>query len=199
MDEQNVNIKKEDTHEATEEFFLFELDGELHAVSVGDVDQVIKVPPITSVPNAPDAIAGIFHLSGRVVVVLDLLKRMHLTRNTSIVPYYLFVAHREKNYFAILIDRPRTVVHVPLSEIMPLDPVVAAHIPPRYAKGMFMYQDNGGKKVRPLTPDIMIEPVSQEKIISLQQYMIRPVLWLNIEVLLNQEDILNVEKSLTDL
>ena len=57
--------------EESQDFFLFELDGALYAVTVSAVEQVLRIPPITTVPNAPDAIIGIFHLRGRVIVALD--------------------------------------------------------------------------------------------------------------------------------
>jgi len=105
-----VNEEKE---EAMSEFFLFDLDGELYAVSLTDIDQVMKIPSVTTVPNAPDSIVGVFHLRGKVIVVLDLLKRMHLSRSRALVPNYLFVAHHQKNYFGILVDRTRTMIRIP--------------------------------------------------------------------------------------
>lgn len=172
------------------QFFLFELDGELYAVPALDVDQVMKIPPVTTVPNAPAAIAGIFHMRGRVVVTLDLLKRMHLTRTRPLVPSYLFVTHTLKNYFAILVDHPKTVVRIPLKDIATPDPVIAAHIPPRYIKGMFMYalplQQQGG------APDFMIKPEGAPPSPAPPTSQLRPVLWLNVEEILNQNDLLEV-------
>ncbi len=181
--------------EETREFFLFELDGELYSVAVGDVDQVLKIPPITTVPNAPGSILGIFHLRGRVIVALDLLKRMNLPRKTALSPYYLFVAHREKEYFAIVIDRIRTVVRIPLRDILELDPLVAARVPPRYAQGMFMYKDRELRDKKGIGPDIMIEPKSSEEGKPREELPLRPVLWLNIQELLNQKDLLGLNKT----
>ncbi len=174
----------------TYEFFIFELDGTLYAVSVLDVDQVIKIPPITTVPNSPNFILGIFHLRGRVIVTIDLLKRMNLIRNTPLSPYYLFVAHSEKNYFAILIDKIRTVVRVSRAEVTDVDPLIAAHMPPRYTKGMFMYREKEPQHKKTNIQDIMFEPASaKEKIVNTEKSL-KPVIWLNVEELLNQADLL---------
>ena len=174
----------------TYEFFIFELDGTLYAVSVGDVDQVIKIPPITTVPNSPNFILGIFHLRGRVIVAIDLLKRMNLERNNPLSPYYLFVAHHDKNYFAILIDKIRTVVRVPQKEIAEIDPLIAAHMPPRYTKGMFMYAEKEAQLKKPKNQDIMFEPASAKEDIIRPERELKPVIWLNVEELLNQGDLL---------
>lgn len=177
------------------QFFLFEIDGELYAVPALDVDHVMKIPPVTIVPNAPLAIAGIFHMRGKVVVVLDILKRMHLSRTRPLIPSYLFVTHMQKNYFAILVDHPKTVVHIPQKDVVAPDPVIAAHIPPRYIKGMFMYtlplpqQSN--------LPDFMIKPEAAASSILPETSQLRPVLWLNVEEILNQEDLLHVGEDAT--
>ncbi len=174
----------------TYEFFIFELDGTLYAVSVGDVDQVIKIPPITAVPNSPDFILGIFHLRGRVVVALDLIKRMNLVRNTPLSPYYLFVAHHKKDYFAILIDKIRTVVRVSCTDVTETDPLIAAHMPPRYTKGMFMYAEKELQIKKTNNQDIMFEPASAKENVIKPEKSLKPVLWLNVEELLNQADLL---------
>ena len=176
------------------QFFLFEIDGELYAVPALDVDHVMKIPPVTIVPNAPVAISGIFHMRGKVVVVLDILKRMHLPRTRPLVPSYLFVIHTQKNYFAILVDHPKTVVRIPAKDIVTANPVIAAHIPPRYVKGMFMYaiplpQQNN-------LPDFMIKPQNTPPPDEPEINQMRPVLWLNVEEILNQEDLLHIGTEL---
>jgi purine-binding chemotaxis protein CheW len=177
------------------QFFLFEIDGELYAVPALDVDHVMKIPPVTIVPNAPLAIAGIFHMRGKVVVVLDIFKRMHLSRTRPLIPSYLFVTHTQKNYFAILVDHPKTVVHILQKDVVAADPVIAAHIPPRYIKGMFMHmlplqQQNN-------VQDFMIRPQAAAPAPLPETNQLRPVLWLNVEEILNQEDLLHVGEETT--
>jgi len=179
-----ISFLDEEKVEEMHEFFLFELDGELYAVPVLDVDQVMRVPPVTMVPSAPDSVLGVFHLRGRVIVALDLMKRMHLTRTKAFVSNFLFIAHRVKNYYAILIDRTREVVHVSRKEVTPLDPVIASHIPPKYSKGMFLYRDMS------LARDMSIPGKKEEK--SEEEGILRPVIVLNTEELLSQSDLLLV-------
>lgn len=181
----------EKTEEEMSEFFLFELDAELYAVSILDIDQVMKIPPVTTVPNAPDSIIGVFHLRGRVIVALDLLKRMHLSRNHALIPNYLFITHYQKNYFGILVDRTRTMIRIPTKQITPLDTVFAARIPPHYAKGMFMYEESPLKNREKINSDFMITPTPQKASPS-EAKQLRPVLWLNIQEILNQNDLLGI-------
>lgn len=179
-----------------EEFFLFELDGELYAVSVVDIELVMKIPPVTAVPNAPESIVGIFHLRGRVIVVLDLLKRMGLPRTHGLVPYYLFVASQGKNHYGVLVDRTRTVIRVPTLEITPLDPMTAAHVPERYVKGKFLYQEHMNMRTRLAKSDIMIAPISAlEEQLATPQFTTRPVIILDLAVILNEEEVRRMKEE----
>lgn len=183
-------INEKEAAQATRELLLFELDGELYAVAVCDVELVMKIPPVTAVPNAPSSIVGIFHLRGRVVVVLDLLKRMGLTRTTSLIPYYLFIAHQQKNYFGILVDHTRTVVRVRESEILPLDPMTAAHVPERYVLGTFLYHDKITHRSHSAKDSFMIEPISVDAAkLSEPVFSVRPVIILDLDVILNEADL----------
>lgn len=186
QDETQPNLQEA---ESTQEFFLFEIDGALYAVPVSEVDQVMKIPPITPVPNAPRAIVGIFHLRSKVVVVLDLVRRMNLPRKNPLTPNFLFIAHSGKNSLALLVDRATTIVHIAKSAIAPLDPMVFAHIPERYALGMFLYEAATPKKSK--TPSIMIEP-SGTKHEEAPTTHSTPVVCLNLPKILDQEDLLGI-------
>lgn len=176
--------------EEMSEFFLFDIEGELYAVLISEVDRVMKVPPVTTVPNAPDSIVGVFHLRGKVIVVLDLLKRMHLTRQRALVPNYLFVVHHEKNYFGIPVDQTLKILRIPTKQVTALDQAFSARIPPRYAKGMFVFEEFPFEETHKTYSDFMIKPPNTEGT-PIQQSKMRPVLFLNIQEILNQADLVN--------
>lgn len=203
MDNQSVEVNASNDNnelfapvqkEETVELFLFELDNELYAVSVADVDQIMKIPPVTSVPNAPESILGIFHLRGKVIVAIDILKRMRIKRLSSFLPLYLFISHQQKNYFAVVLDKVFSVIKVPKSQIMPLTPVIASKINSEYVNGMFMYHESPKEQKR--LDNFLIEPKKTESTEPLNQQITRPVLWLNITILLNQEDVLQLQKEI---
>ena len=180
--------KDVDQEEEIVQLFLFELDNELYAVSVDDVEQIMRVPPVTGVPNTPDFILGIFHLRGKVIVALDILKRMHVERTTPFVPLFLFVSHRGKNNFAIVVDRVFSVIRVSINNILPLTALVAAKIDSLYVRGVFMYTPPARAK-KSHNDNFLIEPKGAAVDNFPKENTARPVLWLNIEPLFNQEDI----------
>ena len=176
--------------EPMKEFFVFELDGELYAVLIEEVDHVMKIPPVTSVPNAPRAIVGIFHLRGKVVVAIDLIRRMNLERNKPLTAGHLFIAHHGKNLFAIFVDKPKTIARIPVSAIHDANPLIQAHVPPQYSKGVFLYVVAPAPVRR--EPSFMIEAGQGTKDTPAIPSLERPVLWLNLEKLLDQEDLMTL-------
>lgn len=172
----------------TDQFFIFEVDGELYGVLATQVESVMKMPPITPVPNAPRAIIGIFHLRGKVVVVLDLVGRMNMPKRKPLTANYLFVIRHQRNQFAILVDHPKSIVRVMLSSVKAPDPIIAAHVPPEYIRGVFVYDEVFAGKRKERT--IMIGPAGIEPPGAGQDTIVhRPVMWLNVERLLDHDDL----------
>ncbi|KAB1197170.1 MULTISPECIES: chemotaxis protein CheW [Haloferax] len=73
MSEQSVGIDDDESvsPESVIEFLEFRLDGNRYALELGRVSQVIRKPPTTRVPNAPDGIYGSVTVEGDVVVAVD--------------------------------------------------------------------------------------------------------------------------------
>ncbi len=191
METSAMSVNRED---ATKQLFVFEIDSNLYAVDVECVDRVMKIPPITPIPNAPAAIVGIFHLRGRVVVVLDLVRRMNIPKKKPLTANFIFVVRRGKDEYAILVDKPKIIVQVPISEIHPPDQILVAHVPPEYVLGVFMQEEQVTERKK--QHSIMIEnPGSNMGNIIEETHPPRPVALLDAEKLLDHEDMLKVLAS----
>jgi len=185
MDEDEMSLQKPVGE--TRPFFLFEIDGELYAIAALLVERVMKIPPITPVPNSPQAIIGIFHLRGQVVVVLDLIARMKMPKNKPLTANFLCVIYHNKSRFAVLVDHPKSIVEVEMASMRLPDAIVSAHVPSQYIEGVFMFDDvfSAQKKRKSiiLGPAGLLPGVSE-----VPTTVRRPVLWLNVDLLLNKED-----------
>jgi purine-binding chemotaxis protein CheW len=195
---QEPEIKPLSTDDEVKQFLLFELDKEFYAVPVAEVSQVIKIPPITSVPNAPEGVVGIFHLRGKVIVAIDLEKRLHLARERPFNPSYLFVAHRDNNDYGILIDRPSSVVRIKSSEVVAVDPLTSAHIPAAYLQGVFMH-DVSRKEKKKAEPSFMILPPGTPPPEEPIKEAPRPVLILSLAQVLNQDELRGIPAPVTPI
>jgi purine-binding chemotaxis protein CheW len=64
--------------ELPQEFLAFELQGECYAVPIGQVREIVKVPPLTELPRSPAHLLGVMNLRGDVMPVYGLKKRLNL-------------------------------------------------------------------------------------------------------------------------
>lgn len=74
----------------TSQHLTFRLEGELFAVEVAKVREVLDLVPITKVPRAPDYMRGMINVRGNVVPVVDLhvkfgMTEAVVTRDTRII------------------------------------------------------------------------------------------------------------------
>lgn len=60
------------------EYLCFKVSGESFAVPIQQVQEVLALPAVTSVPEAPAFIRGVFPLRGAVMPLLDLAGRLGL-------------------------------------------------------------------------------------------------------------------------
>jgi purine-binding chemotaxis protein CheW len=58
------------------QFSTFRVDGQLFGVEVGRVQEVIRYQPMTPVPLAAPAVAGLINLRGQVVTAIELRKQL---------------------------------------------------------------------------------------------------------------------------
>ena len=72
------------------QFLTFQLAGEVYAIDILHIREIIEYGNLTQVPMVPDFIAGVINLRGSVVPVIDLGTRFgnsvtEITKRTSIV------------------------------------------------------------------------------------------------------------------
>ncbi len=72
------------------QYLTFILKGQIYAVPIGVVREINRVGEITPVPQAPDFVAGVINLRGKVIPVIDLRMKFGLgfkdfTRETCVV------------------------------------------------------------------------------------------------------------------
>jgi purine-binding chemotaxis protein CheW len=105
--------------EPAEHLATFHVGREEYGVEVRRVQEIIRVPPITQVPRAPERLRGVVNLRGRVIPVFDLkrtlgLGEVELQRASRIV-----VVRLRDRLLGLLVDSASQVLRVPLSAIAP--------------------------------------------------------------------------------
>jgi purine-binding chemotaxis protein CheW len=95
----------------------FRVGRETYGVPITSLHEIVRVPEITAVPDAPDYLEGVINLRGKIVSVVDLRKRFGkpstgLDRRSRI----LVVEHRGR-LVGMIVDSASEVLKIPESEI----------------------------------------------------------------------------------
>jgi len=95
----------------------FRIGKETFGVPIGLVHEIVRVPEITAVPDAPDYIEGVINLRGKIISVIDLRKRFGETQIESGRKNRILVAEIEKKLVGLIVDAASEVIRVPHEEI----------------------------------------------------------------------------------
>lgn len=108
---------------------VFELANEHYGVDIAAVESIIKMQPITAVPQAPAFVEGITNLRGSVLPVMDLRKRFGLSgreQKTEIThdDKRIVVVSMDGMKIGMIVDAVSEVLRVQEEAIEPPPPMV---------------------------------------------------------------------------
>src|ERR1700680_4742147 len=81
------------------------------------VREIVRVPEITPVPNAPDYIEGVINLRGRIIAVIDLRKRFGQPASKIDHKSRIVVVETEDRLVGLLVSSASEVLRILPSEI----------------------------------------------------------------------------------
>ena len=130
--------KLEDSEEKKEELQLvvFKLGNEEYGVEIHESREIIKKEKVTRIPNAPEFVEGIINLRGKIVVVINLLKRFGTFDEEQHKGTHIIISEVEGNSFGILVDAVSEVLRVQASDIKKAPGIIASKIHADYLKGV---------------------------------------------------------------
>jgi purine-binding chemotaxis protein CheW len=123
----------------THQYLTFMLGGELFAIGILCIKEIIEYSSLTEVPMMPAAVRGVINLRGAVVPVMDLLirfgkKSSPVSKRTCIVIIEV-TGLGERQDIGIVVDSVDSVLDIPASEIEP-PPTFGAGIRTDFIRGM---------------------------------------------------------------
>ena|SRR5579864_1965798 len=95
----------------------FRVGRETFGVPIGLVHEIVRVPEITSVPDAPDYVEGVINLRGKIVSVVDLRKRFGETTITAHKKNRILVTEVEGKMVGLIVDSASEVLKIPEGEV----------------------------------------------------------------------------------
>lgn len=104
----------------------FDVGGEGFAVEVASVREIMRLPVITSLPNAPAYVDGIINLRGGVIPIISLRDRFGLPAVPNDNHTRIMVMTVGEKVVGFRVDAVTEVIRVPQGELTPPPPLVAA-------------------------------------------------------------------------
>lgn len=95
----------------------FRIGRETFGLPISIVREIVRVPEITSIPNAPDYIEGVINLRGRIIPVVDLRKRFGEVVINSDKRNRIIVVELESRNIGLIVNSASEVLKIPPSDI----------------------------------------------------------------------------------
>lgn len=121
------------------QYLTFQVGGEVFALAILGIKEIIEYHDLTTVPMMPAFIRGVINLRGRVVPVVDLAARFgrasNAVTNRTCIVIIEATAEGEQQDIGVVVDLVNAVVEIPASEIEPA-PSFGANIRADFISGM---------------------------------------------------------------
>lgn len=123
----------------TSQYLSFKLDGEIYAMDINNVREVLDLTQITKVPRMPDFMRGVINLRGGVVPVVDLRLKFGLQETEIGVDTCIIIIEvsleGEETILGIMVDSVQEVMSLESDQIEP-PPKIGTRLKTEFIRGM---------------------------------------------------------------
>ena len=98
--------------------------------------EIIRIPDITSLPQAPCYIEGIINLRGSIIPVINLALRFNLPREELDERSRIMVVEIDNMVAGIVVDAVTEVMRISTEDIDPAPEIIASKVSERYIQGV---------------------------------------------------------------
>jgi len=97
----------------------FQVGRETYGVTITALQEIVRVPEITAVPDAPDYMEGVINLRGKIVSVIDLRKRFGDKTTVPTRRNRILVVEHKGRLCGLIVDSASEVLKIPASDVEP--------------------------------------------------------------------------------
>ncbi|HHS12739.1 MAG TPA: purine-binding chemotaxis protein CheW [bacterium] len=87
-----------------EQFVFFQLNAQIFALPLSNVQRIARSVEITPLPQAPDIVIGVINVRGQIVPVVDFRKRLNLPPREISLKDHLIIGKTDRRSVALLVD-----------------------------------------------------------------------------------------------
>jgi purine-binding chemotaxis protein CheW len=97
----------------------FQVGRETYGVPITSLHEIVRVPEITAVPDAPEFMEGVINLRGKIVSVIDLRKRFGITQVSGSRRSRILVVEHLGRLSGLIVDSASEVLKIPAADVEP--------------------------------------------------------------------------------
>jgi purine-binding chemotaxis protein CheW len=97
----------------------FQVGRETYGVPITSLHEIVRVPEITAVPDAPDYLEGVINLRGKIVSVMDLRKRFGDKQAKAKRQNRILVVEHSGKLAGLIVDSASEVLKIPGADVEP--------------------------------------------------------------------------------
>jgi purine-binding chemotaxis protein CheW len=114
-----VNWKAERKADMSRELHIvgFQVGRETYGVPIKSLHEIVRVPEITAVPDAPEYLEGVINLRGKIVSVMDLRKRFGEKQATVRKQNRILVVEHAGRLAGLIVDSASEVLKIPAEAV----------------------------------------------------------------------------------
>ncbi|WP_342304451.1 chemotaxis protein CheW [Methanolobus sp. ZRKC5] len=120
---------------------VFQLGGEEFGVEIMKVQEIIRMPEITQIPQSPEYVEGVINLRGKIIVVINLDKRFNLSSKDVDEHSRIIVVEIGDNVVGMIVDSVNEVLRINASSIDPAPELVTSSVSKQYITGVGKLDD----------------------------------------------------------
>jgi purine-binding chemotaxis protein CheW len=95
----------------------FQVGRETYGVPITSLHEIVRVPEITAVPDAPDYLEGVINLRGKIVSVMDLRKRFGDKQATLKKQNRILVVEHSGKLAGLIVDSASEVLKIASTDV----------------------------------------------------------------------------------
>jgi len=95
----------------------FQVGRETYGVPITSLHEIVRVPEITAVPDAPDYLEGVINLRGKIVSVMDLRKRFGEKQVVLKKQNRILVVEHSGRLAGLIVDSASEVLKIPADDV----------------------------------------------------------------------------------
>jgi purine-binding chemotaxis protein CheW len=138
---EDVSIHDVDSTDDLLQLVIFQLGGEEFGVEIMQVQEIIRMPDITRIPQSPEYVEGVINLRGKIIVVINLDNRFELHSKERDDDSRIVIVEVGDNVVGMIVDSVSEVLRLSTSNVEPAPEIISAKIKADYLKGVGKLDD----------------------------------------------------------